>query len=362
MSGFVEEGDEARRHIIIRNIYEMMAYAFRTVGSLEHRMLESEHFDNFEDLMAAILALGLSTQLRRGLEHEYVPVEDDVINIRGHVDVRATQRLRIKQRPQVHCKFDEFTTDTIKNRVIITAGLQLLRNPRVSKSRSLALKRSLLLIKDIPTINEKAIDWGRLRSQHNNGFYNLLMGVCHMILENRIQTELQGHHHLTDIELDQRLSHLYEHFILEYFRYHHPELRANADVINTGLSGEGSDLLPQLQTDITLHANKNNQRQCRLIIDAKFYKNILEDNGFGKPILRPNNLNQIFKYVLRASYEITDQVSGMLLYAHTATDPPIYEHWKENGHDFYAQSIDLGRPFKEISKQLDKIGESVLNQ
>lgn len=361
MNSFVEEGDEVRRHIIIRNVYEMMAYAFRTVDTLEHRMLESEDFDNFEDLMAAILALGMSTQLRRGLEHEYLPIEDDLTNIRGHVDVKATQILRIQQRPQVHCIFDEFTIDTMKNRVIVTAGMLLLRNPRVSKTRSRALKRSLLLMRDVPTINEKSIDWGRLQTPHSNGYYNLLLGVCRMILESKIQTERQGQHHLTDIELDQRLSKLYERFILEYFRYHHPELSANADVISSGLSGEISDMLPQLQTDITLHASRSSQSKCRLIIDTKCYRNILI-NGFGKPILRPDHLNQIFKYVLRASYGATDQVAGMLLYAHTKADPPINEHWIENGHDFYVQSIDLGRPFQEIRSQLDGIGESIFSR
>lgn len=40
------------------------------------------------------------------------------------------------------------------------------------------------------------------------------------------------------------MSHLYEKFILEYFRFHHPELRANPDQVQWDLDDDNDMWLP----------------------------------------------------------------------------------------------------------------------
>lgn len=59
--------------IPIRNLYYMLAYAYRCLDQRDFSGLEAEPFENACDLFAAILARGLSGQIRRGLERSYVP-------------------------------------------------------------------------------------------------------------------------------------------------------------------------------------------------------------------------------------------------------------------------------------------------
>ena len=51
---------------------------------------------------------------------------------------------------------------------------------------------------------------------------------------------------------EQRMSHLYEKFILEYYRREHPELSAGAPYISWALDDGFDDMLPAMHTDITL--------------------------------------------------------------------------------------------------------------
>ena len=62
----------AQDRVVIKNIYYMMAYAFRALEVKEFAKLNSEEFDNFADLMAAILAVGIGLQRKRGFERDYV--------------------------------------------------------------------------------------------------------------------------------------------------------------------------------------------------------------------------------------------------------------------------------------------------
>ena len=59
--------------IRIQNIYYMLAYAFQVLNEQGYKNIATEEFDNTAELCAAILARGISTQVKRGLGKEYIP-------------------------------------------------------------------------------------------------------------------------------------------------------------------------------------------------------------------------------------------------------------------------------------------------
>lgn len=58
--------------IKIQNIYHMLAYAFQVLRKDSYAKIATEEFANVCDLLAAILAKGLASQVKRGLGKEYV--------------------------------------------------------------------------------------------------------------------------------------------------------------------------------------------------------------------------------------------------------------------------------------------------
>lgn len=335
--------------VVIRNIYYMMAYAFRALSLIEYRKLALESFEHLDDLLAAILVIGISSQRRRGFEREYQEQGDALAGIRGRIDMGATARLKMAGRVQAHCFFDEFTEDTYKNRILKRCAEVLLRSAQVSRTRKEDLKRSLLFLRDVSSIDENRIAWDRLTYHRNNATYRLLMNVCYMVLHDKLLTNEDGTVALADFDNAQRLSALYEAFILEYYRVHHPELNPSAKIIKNGISEKHPAFLPQLCTDITLESNDKT-----LIIDAKCYGQILGQH-FDREILSPTNRNQILSYVIHEAYGNEKQVEGMLLYALTEHDRALHETWQEVGHTFHCFTLDLGHDFEAIAQQLEDI-------
>ena len=72
--------------ILIKNIYHMLSYAFRTLKQNNFKKIESEKFEKIEDLFAEILARGVSQQLKQGLYKEYVLVNEDLTTIKGRIN------------------------------------------------------------------------------------------------------------------------------------------------------------------------------------------------------------------------------------------------------------------------------------
>jgi 5-methylcytosine-specific restriction enzyme subunit McrC len=68
------------KSIFIKNIYWMLAYAFTVLQHREYEYVAKEEFVNIHSLFAAILAGGISRQLKQGLYREYVNHKENVLN------------------------------------------------------------------------------------------------------------------------------------------------------------------------------------------------------------------------------------------------------------------------------------------
>lgn len=336
--------------VVVKNIWYMLAYAYRALDVVDYARIKSEDFENLDDLLSAILAAGLDAQRMRGFERDYIEIEEDIPGVRGKIDLEGTLQHKLQRRALTRCAYDDYRADTLKNRILKTTAMAMLRSDEVRHETKASLKKNLMLMRDVKMIDPSGIEWRRLNYHRNNRSYELLMGACYLTLNRQLPAQEKGEIRFASFLDNQKLHALYEKFVLEYFRRHHPHLRASAKEIPRGVSENAPSFLPKLQTDITLASDEQT-----LIIDTKCYGKILRGNAFGNEILSPGHLNQILSYVMHEQYESPKRVSGMLLYALTDRDEVRHEHWREIGIDLYCHTLDLGRDFKEIASQLDEI-------
>ena len=342
--------------IRVRNLFHMLAYAFSALTEQGYRALATEDFDNAAELCAAILERGVSLQLKRGLGQEYVNRTEARSSLRGTIKVTESVKSQAFLRRQLVCSYDEFSVDTTMNRVI-KATVALLVRSDISKARKKSLKKLMVFFADVREINLHTVDWN-MRFERNNRTYRMLMAVCWLVVKGLLQTQSDGSVRMMDFFDEQRMSRLYEKFILEYYRREHPRLHASAPHIDWVLDDNFSRGLPKMRTDITLSA-----RGRVLIIDAKYYAATMQTN-FDKKTVHSGNLYQIFAYVKnkQVAYERAGEsveVSGMLLYAATDEDVQPDATYRMSGNRISATTLDLDRPFEEIRAQLDTIAETL---
>jgi 5-methylcytosine-specific restriction enzyme subunit McrC len=156
---------------------------------------------------------------------------------------------------------------------------------------------------------------------------------------------------------EQRMSHLYEKFILEYYRREHPKLDAGAPCIAWALDDGFDDMLPAMRSDVTL-----SRGNTVLIIDAKYYAHATQAH-YDRHTVHSHNLYQIFAYVKNKEAELAragvpHEVSGMLLYAKTDEDIQPDGVYQMSGNRISVRTLDLNREFTEIAAQLDAIASA----
>ena len=219
------------------------------------------------------------------------------------------------------------------------------------------LRKELLFFNNVDTLEAKSIKWSNLTFQRNNRNYQLLVGICQLIIEGLLLTTESGVYRLQSWIDEQRMCHLYEKFILEYYKKHYPVLSVKAAQIPWWLDDGVSYMLPKMQSDITLRKGNT-----VLIIDAKYYSHTMQTN-FSKRSLISHNLYQIFTYVKNYSYsfgEYENKVSGMLLYAKTDEEIQPDNVYQMHGNQISVKTLDLNKDFSEIKQRLPELRIHIL--
>ena len=338
--------------IRIQNIYYMLAYAFQVLNEQGYKNIATEDFDNTAELCAAILARGISTQIKRGLGKEYIPQTEALSSLRGKIDITESIKTQALQRKQLVCAYDEFSVNSHMNRIIKSTMLLLLRAD-ITKARKKELRKLLVFFDDVDAIDLYSVNWN-MQYNRNNQTYRMLISICYLVVKGLLQTQSDGTTKLMDFLDEQRMHRLYEKFILEYYRREYPQITANASQIPWQLDDDTSAMLPVMQTDIMLSHGERT-----LIIDAKYYAHSTQIQ-YDKHTLHSGNMYQIFTYVKYKEAELADrphEVSGMLLYAKTDEDIYPENEYRMSGNRIEVRTLNLDGDFNSIRSQLDGIAE-----
>ena len=335
--------------ILIRNIYYMLSYAFQELRQNNYAEITGEKFDDIYDLFAEIIARGISYQLKQGLYREYVARNESMQTVRGKIDINGTITNRMRNNQQIVCDYDELSENNIYNRILLTTATTLIKHSDVKKEKKSKLKQLMLFFQNVQPIDIHTIRWNALRFDRNNRNYRMLLYLCYFIINEWLMTTEEGRFKMRGFS-DEHMCRLFEKFVLEYYKKHHPELKANAAQIGWNIVEESTDtsVLPIMQSDVLLSLGERT-----LIIDTKYYSKIMQQQ-YGKEKLRTAHLYQINTYVTQYDKNHQFNVDGMLLYAKTKED--VIDDTQvtlQDGYKLYVRSLDLNTDFDTIKKRLD---------
>lgn len=344
------------KSIFIKNIYYMLSYAFTPLKQSVYDDIQKESFDNIHNLFGAILSKGIGMQLKQGLYRTYINRVEPLSVVRGKIDMSGTVRNRLEHRMCVTCDYDELSENNLLNQILKSTVLLLLRQKDVDERYKAELKKEMLYFSAVDEIELSGIRWSDIRFQRNNRTYQLLLGICQLLIEGSLMTTEKGEYHLAHFVDEKRISRLYEKFILEYYAQEFgeriKEFSSRAAQIPWQLDDGYDALLPVMQTDITLTYGHQ-----ILIIDAKYYRRTIQTN-YGVQTLHSGNLYQIFTYVKNKEAQLSGtgyKVSGMLLYAKTDEELVPDNIYQMSGNQISVKTLDLNHEFSEIEGQLKQI-------
>ena len=264
----------------VRNLYHMLLYVWgrydkdlaekaRDVGS------EGE-ISSLPNLFAHVLAEAVSQQLRRGLYRDYQPKEEVGPRIRGQLQVGPSVGRMLFRQGLAQCVFDEFSPDTLHNRIIKTTLLRLLREGGLEEQIALRVRMLLPRLGEVSELDLRARHFSEVRLHRNNREYGLLLDICRFVYEEAMPTP-HGDQAMTFRAFAgdwfKRKGRLFQTFVSRFF-----ELRAGdagwqvqksptfKHPLQAATPDEGG-YLQRLETDVYV----THRSGRKVLIECKFY-------------------------------------------------------------------------------------------
>lgn len=328
----------------------MLAYAFRVLSEHGYNDLASENFSNSTSLLAAILERGVTQLIKRGIRSDYTITTETSTSPKGKINFADSINSQYTIKHILSYEVDVYKTDILLNQ-ILKCGISLAcKSEEVNIEIKKRLRAILRMFNNVSTIDPKSIKWKNIRYDRNNASYKMLINICYLLINGLIQTEEEGNITVNNIIDDQKMHRLYEKFILEYYIRHYPALSTSAARILWNTQDENIEFLPTMKSDVTIRYKGKS-----LVIDAKYYSQVLRNGQFDKRTIHSNNIYQIFTYVKNMDIDNSGDVSGVILYAKTEEDIAPNIEFSHGGNKFRVLTLDLNMEFCHICKQLDDI-------
>ncbi|MFI3210494.1 MAG: 5-methylcytosine-specific restriction endonuclease system specificity protein McrC [Peptostreptococcaceae bacterium] len=338
--------------IRIQNIYYMLSYAYLDLKQLGFSNLKIEEFENSLDLLSEILIKLVSKQIKNGLCGEYLNKTELLSGVSGRINISKSIKENSFINKKIVCEYNEFSINNNFNQIIKTTLKIIVRDKNILNNKKKVINRLLLNFYNVDDKNIYQLDFKIKRNRIYKNYDNII-NICYLIKNGLIMCEEYGNLRVRTYLDEQSIYRLYEKFILCYYKKHLPKntYDVSSKKIKWNEDNNNIEFLPHMITDVYILNKINNKR---LIIDTKFYKNIMKSN-YERKKFNSSNLYQIFTYVKNEECNVNGEVSGILLYAKTNLEKIPQKIYSLGKNNIYLKTLDLDKEFFEITKKLDSI-------
>jgi 5-methylcytosine-specific restriction enzyme subunit McrC len=327
-----------RPRLRIPQLLFLLGYAHDPAGWRRQRAA----FGHTEGLLGAMAEgfshLGLQA-LERGVLHGYVLREDQVVQLRGRLRF-AEQIARAGGMPlPTHVAYDDFTSDVLENRMLLTSALVLLRLPRITRSARRRLMRIRSVLLEVAPLS----DWRDVAAPpitRLNYRYGPALRLAEIVLRAASLTDARGDALSTTFVFD--MNDIFEDFLTVAFR---EAMRAHGGSVKAQHAelalDEGGEL--GLRPDLTWWVDG----VCRAVLDAK-YKAI--DAG----VMRNGDAYQMLAYCI--AYGLP---RGHLVYARDSGEVSRTHVVGGSGHRIVVSAIDVEQEPEAVLSEVAALAAAV---
>lgn len=332
----------------IRNIFCMLSYVNDHPELIRQLSNVDEDLITY-DFLAKRFIRETERLMRRGLVKDYITSAEETSYLSGKIMMTESVPYMIEQKPVVVCEKDAYSPNILLNQIMCTTLKDLFQNPHIqenTREQCFMLWELMAEVDEIELTRECFLRVGFSRHTYH---YKPMIHIARLLHELRLLSHNQGNWSLFTVELEENeMNRLFEHFLFHFYRIEQQNYRVSSERMKWNLEGN-QRFLPTMLTDISLTHRTESKK---IIIDAKFYKNMFQ-RVHHKSTFHSHNLYQIFAYVMHQTDY--DDVRGILIYPanHTVQLEEKYKWSEQISLEIY--SIDLNQSWTNIHERLLRV-------
>jgi 5-methylcytosine-specific restriction enzyme subunit McrC len=247
------------------------------------------------ETLAAIFADRLQRELLLGPERAYQEHEANLRCFKGKLSIARQALHNAAHRERFYCKYDEFSDDTLMNRIFRASCRVLLEATRTPATQDV-LRHCLLLLDGVADVEVQPADFARISINHQSERFEDVLRFCQLLLSGRTPTIEAGGTRTFSLLFD--MNKVFERFVAAFMRrYVAPRLPSvqvfpQAVHHKRHLMESGGAGVLRLEPDLLVESPGS-----RLIIDTKW--KLLASGKRGRGGVGDADLYQLYAYTRR---------------------------------------------------------------
>lgn len=171
--------DESR---LRRNLVEMVARTFKLKlhGGVAGQMERSSH--SVLEALVRLYCESLWRALHKGMVKRYEPRQDNLVVLRGRLNVAQQLRHNLARPDRLHCSFDEFTPDNELNRVL-KLSLRILLSRVKTEQTTRNVAELLMCFDEVGDVSASSLKWERVVIDRLSEGYAPLVRMARLFIE-----------------------------------------------------------------------------------------------------------------------------------------------------------------------------------
>ena len=314
--------------IPLLNFFYMLVYSYNIPEFAKQLFSFRPEHDIYEIIVSKFVQ-EIEKLVEMGMYKNYLTVEDNLSAVKGRIIVNINERLNMVQRQKIYCKFSDFTSDILENRILKYTLYKL----SFLCFRDYSLKsriRKLLHYFDSVSfefIRDAHFDAAEANLTRLNEHYRPLIRISRILIEN-ISLNLQKHGRVGFWSFLIDMNHLFQKFVTFCLQ----DLKG-FEVKSEPVYPWDIECLTTIKPDIVIRQGKD----VKLVLDAK-YKLISLD----KKEVYGDDVRQVGDYCTTLGLQ-----KGILVYPRISIEQKV--------SDFLIKKKDpvTGRIYQIILKTID---------
>jgi 5-methylcytosine-specific restriction enzyme subunit McrC len=331
----------------IRNLFCLLSY-MNEMPELIKSLNEVDEDLITYDFIAKQFLKEVETIKRRGFIKDYVVFQEATSHLGGRLMMNDSMPYIVARQPVVVCEKDRFSSNIVWNQIMKSTLKSISTNRYVKEETR---KRSFAYLDFLPEVDSLQLSKGNFNKifiGRTNLHYKRMIQISRLLHEFTLLSHKHGNWSLFSAELDETsLNQIFEKFLFNFYRIEQRDYKVQSEVMQWHLQGKQS-LLPVMKTDISL-THKN--RQQKIVMDAKFYKNTFQEN-YGKSSFHSHNMYQMFTYLMHQPKELN--LRGILIYPFNGVEVNEAFHWDDR-MKIEVITLNLDDKWKDIYNKLISI-------
>ena len=347
--------------IPIRNLWHMLLYAWNELPEVKlTTVAEVDHAPTLDSLLALMLTNLLRQRLRVGLGRGYTQTQGAIKSIRGRVNFSQSLKRRAFEQGQAWCEYQPYHQNTLKNKIIRSTVLHLIRAGDFGKNQNQAREmrhhlQSLFHALEGVDLLDLTPDLTRRQVlERDDQDYRLMLAICDLVVQRHMPTNANGERLQPSLEHDALTLHsIYERFVANFYRLKLKGWAVSAQKHLHWHEAFSNDLLPVMRPDLVLEHLASGKI---LFIDTKFTVHSLIQTPWGKQEFDSSHLYQLYTYLKTQEHlsERHRRAEGILLYPST-TSKTLSQRIKLQDMSIRVESVDLSASWQEIEENLIRV-------